>query len=128
MENSKENLHALSINILKFNINDRLNNKLNIKLNIKFNIKVYTNLKLSGINFLINRNEAIKLKHNEHNSNENEKSIIDEIINSLGKDVNLNDCDDDFLTTNEKNNKKVEYEIVMNCDDSEYIIYYKKSK
>ena len=58
-----------------------------------------------------------------------EESIIDEIINSLGKDVNLDDeyeYEKDMLTTDEKNKKKAEYEIVMNCDDSEYIIYYKK--
>ncbi len=69
------------------------------------------------------------MKYGEDESNENERSIIDEIINSLGKDVNIDEySNNDFLTTNEKNNKKVEYEIVMNCDDSEYIIYYKKSK
>jgi len=43
---------------------------------------------------------------------EEEKSIINEIINSL----------------NEQENKKYkeEYEIVMNCDKSDYIVYYKK--
>ena len=70
-----------------------------------------------------------KLINNKDDSNESEKSIIDEIIDSLGKDVTIDEkCDDDFLTTNEKNNKIIEYEIVMNCDDSDYIIYYKKTK
>lgn len=43
---------------------------------------------------------------------EEDKSIINDIINSL----------------NEQENKKYkeEYEIVMNCDKSDYIVYYKK--
>ena len=70
-----------------------------------------------------------KLVYNNDDSNESEKSIIDEIIDSLGKEVNIDEkFQEDLLTTNEKNNIKAEYEIVMNCDDSEYIIYYKKSK
>ncbi len=66
------------------------------------------------------------MKYDKDDSNEREKSIIDEIIDSLGK--NIDDSNEDLLTTNERINKKIEYEIVMNCDDSEYIIYYKKSK
>ena len=68
------------------------------------------------------------MKDNDKNSENNEESIIDEIIKSLGKDVNLKDYyeKEDFLTTNEEKLKKAEYEIVMNCDDSDYIIYYKK--
>ena len=64
------------------------------------------------------------MKYDKDDSNEREKSIIDEIIDSLGK--NIDDSNEDLLTTNERINKKIEYEIVMNCDDSEYIIYYKK--
>ena len=60
-----------------------------------------------------------------------EESVIDEIIKSLGKEAkqNINNSlKDDSLTTDEKKNIKSEYEIVMNCDDSDYIIYYKKTK
>ena len=61
-----------------------------------------------------------------------EKSIIDELIESLGiqnlDDVNNKKKRYNFLKSNDiKNTKpKEEYEIVMNCDDSNYIIYYKK--
>ena len=82
---------------------------------------------MSNMNIL--KESRNKLVYNNDDSNESEKSIIDEIIDSLGKEVNIDEkFQEDFLTTNEKNNIKAEYEIVMNCDDSEYIIYYKKSK
>lgn len=50
----------------------------------------------------------------------NEDDIIDEIIRSLDIDMNelKETCKDDDIL--------YEYEIVMNCDDSDYIIYYKK--
>ncbi len=60
---------------------------------------------------------------NSKNDDENE-SIIDEIINS-DADIEQQDLTD-LLTTNERNNIMKEYEIVMNCDNSDYIIYYKK--
>ena len=82
---------------------------------------------MSNMNIL--KESRNKLVYNNDDSNESEKSIIDEIIDSLGKEVNIDEkFQEDFLTTNEKSNIKAEYEIVMNCDDSEYIIYYKKSK
>ena len=46
---------------------------------------------------------------------EEDKSIINEIINELsGGEENKN------------KNVKSEYEIIMNCDNSDYIIYFKK--
>ncbi len=66
---------------------------------------------------------------NINDFNEDE-SIIDELIKSL-------ESDSDFIQKEEDNKKIIipkkidskvlsEYEIVMNCDDSDYIIYYKK--
>ena len=68
------------------------------------------------------------MKNNQNDSENNEENIIDEIIRSLGNNINLEEdyAEEDFLTTDEEKLKKSEYEIVMNCDDSDYIIYYKK--
>ena len=58
--------------------------------------------------------------------NDDNESLIDELINSLNNDE-LEDITKNNNTTNIENSKvKEEYEIVMNCDDSDYIIYYKK--
>ncbi len=56
-------------------------------------------------------------------SNNDEESIIDEIIKSLGNDL---ENSYDPLEKVKKDNIKSEYEIVMDCNDSDYIIYYKK--
>ncbi len=56
----------------------------------------------------------------------NKDSIIDEIIKSLGSDLETEIDSEDGLTVSERENIKSRYEIVMNCDDSDYIIYYKK--
>lgn len=59
-----------------------------------------------------------------------DESLIDELIKSL--DINkdftqeLLKGESVILPKNKKDNNKSEYEIVMNCDDSDYIIYYKK--
>lgn len=58
--------------------------------------------------------------------NNEDDTIIDEIIKSLGSDLEEDFDSNDNLTTNEKENILSQYEIVMNCDDSDYIIYYKK--
>lgn len=61
-------------------------------------------------------------------SNIKDTTIIDEIIESLKEDEKL-EVDykkDNCLTDLEKNSILAQYEIVMNCDDSDYIIYYKK--
>lgn len=69
---------------------------------------------------------------NNYNEDNNE-TIIDELINSL--DIERENSDKKVNKTANKNSVnnikkdedvKVEYEIVMNCDDSDYIIYYKK--
>ena len=84
----------------------------------------------------VNNNNLIKIKNIEGyrlmNKDEfdNEESLIDELINSL--DINQEFTQEKvkgenvILPKNKYINKKTEYEIVMNCDDSDYIIYYKK--
>ena len=63
----------------------------------------------------------------ENSENENQENIIDEIINSLEEErIDENDLKDE-LSKNERKNIISEYEIVMNCDDSDYIVYYKKN-
>ena len=63
----------------------------------------------------------------ENSEKENQENIIDEIINSLEEErIDENDLKDE-LTKNERKNIISEYEIVMNCDDSDYIVYYKKN-
>ena len=65
-------------------------------------------------------------------NNNNEKSLIDEIIESLGiqnlEEIKNNKKELDYLKSNSDiiDKPKEEYEIVMNCDDSNYIIYYRK--
>lgn len=66
----------------------------------------------------------------EYNNNafdeNSQDSIIDEIIKSLdNEEIDKKDLDDS-LTDTERKNIISEYEIVMNCDDSDYIVYYKK--
>lgn len=59
--------------------------------------------------------------NNEFDPNKKkEETIIDELLSSISKNSNISN------EKNKKDNVKSEYEIVMNCDDSEYIIYYKK--
>lgn len=67
------------------------------------------------IKYRIKRIEGYKIMDDE-----DEKSIINEIINGL----NVEELD----VKKDKKNKDVkdEYEIVMNCDNSDYIIYFKK--
>ena len=67
------------------------------------------------------------IKDINNSSNDESNSIIDEIINSISGEQDLEESNlSNSLTTNERNNITEEYEIVMNCDNSEYIIYYKK--
>lgn len=61
------------------------------------------------------------------NLDNEDDNIIDEIIKSLGGELEAGYYEiNNVLTTNEEKNIKSQYEIVMNCDDSDYIIYYKK--
>ena len=63
----------------------------------------------------------------ENFKKENQENIIDEIIESLEEErIDENDLKEE-LTNNERKNIISEYEIVMNCDDSDYIVYYKKN-
>ena len=81
----------------------------------------------------ITKGDKIKVKIKEiegysliEDYNNDDDTIIDEIIKSLGSDLEKDFDSNDDLTTNEKVNIQSQYEIVMNCDDSDYIIYYKK--
>ena len=64
----------------------------------------------------------------KNKDNSNKKDIlIDEIISSIDTDNKFNVNNElDSLTEDEKNMIDEQYEIVMNCDESDYIIYYKK--
>lgn len=55
-----------------------------------------------------------------------DKSIMDEIISSLDINDNIKNDNDSGLTEDERRRVMAQYEIVMNCDESDYIIYYKK--
>ena len=70
-----------------------------------------------------NENESYKLEFKNYND---EVSIIDELIDSL--DIkNLESETEQNKEFNDNIRKtKNEYEIIMNCDESDYIIYYKK--
>lgn len=57
--------------------------------------------------------------------NDNNESLIDELIDSLN-DEQIDKSQNDNKISIHNSNVKEEYEIVMNCDDSDYIIYYKK--
>lgn len=87
-------------------------------------------------NELYNYNESNGDKEEIAN---NEINIIDELINSLDienldlkievdndKDKNISKRSSNSLFNKEITKVKSEYEIIMNCDDSDYIIYYKK--
>ena len=76
------------------------------------------------------KGDMIFIYHNGLMEYNEDKNIIDEIIESLGVE-NLEDIKNikelDVAKSNSMVDKpKEEYEIVMNCDDSNYIIYYKK--
>ncbi len=80
-----------------------------------------------NIKYKVKEIDGYKLIKDIQNQGDEENSIIDEIIHSLDSNENFNDIDlENSLTENERKNIKEEYEIVMNCDNSDYIIYYKK--
>ncbi len=83
----------------------------------------------SNIKYKIKKIEGYKLVKDIQNPDDEEESIIDEIIQSLSPEDDYKEIDlGDSLTEDERKNIKDEYEIVMNCDNSDYIIYYKKEK
>lgn len=103
------------------------------KINFKY-VDIDTDEVIYEEKIAVTKDNKIKVKLKEiegysliKDSNDEDDTIIDEIIKSLGSDLEKNYNSKSNLTTNEKENIKSEYEIVMNCDDSEYIIYYKKS-
>ena len=87
-----------------------------------------TSSKENKIKYKLKEIEGYKLVYDFDGENE---SLIDEIIKSLGKESEEsleNSNKTNPLTKDERKNIKSQYEIVMNCDDSDYIIYYKKTK
>lgn len=76
--------------------------------------------------YKLRRIEGYQIVKNKDNSNKKD-SLIDEIISSIDTDNKFNVNNElDSLTEDEKNMIDEQYEIVMNCDESDYIIYYKK--
>ena len=66
-------------------------------------------------------------KNEYNNHSDEEKTIMDELKESIvGKEnaENVTHQDENNLIDNIPS--KQEYEILMNCDQSDYIIYYKK--
>jgi len=129
-----------TINIKKVNIdNDEIISVDNIKAKagekVKIMLKEVKGFKLVSNEFYDNNQD--NQGNDQKNTKKNSKTtIIDELIDSLKDDYdvdgkkNSNFCNQDLDDeSNDKNGNKIksEYEIVMNCDDSDYIIYYKKS-
>ena len=90
----------------------------------------FTGEKGKKIKIILKRIEGYRLitdnfnNESDNNKKKNEESIIDELLSNISK--NSKDSLKNSKDINKKDNVKTEYEIVMNCDDSEYIIYYKK--
>ena len=57
-------------------------------------------------------------------NNDDENNIFNEILNSLN--IGKEEYDDVKISKNKSFDAMVEYEIIMNCDDSNYIIFYRK--
>ncbi len=107
------------------------------KVSIKY-VDIDTNAVIGYDEIVTDKGSRIKIKLKEiegyrlikdinNPSDDENSSIIDEIINSISSEEELEESNlSDSLTTNERDNVSEEYEIVMNCDNSEYIIYYKK--
>ena len=107
------------------------------KVSIKY-VDIDTNAVIGYDEIVTDKGSSVKIKLKEiegytlikninNPSDDENSSIIDEIINSISSEEELEESNlSNSLTTNEKDNITEEYEIVMNCDNSEYIIYYKK--
>ena len=115
-----------SINLRK-DESELLNSLYDLLYEIKRVVKLESSNSIFNTNNIILRDSIIvdenvhkiryKLKKVEgyRPMDEEDKSIINEIINELsGGEENKN------------KNVKSEYEIIMNCDNSDYIIYFKK--
>ncbi len=124
-ENDKGTLNSECINIIYYYRPKYL-------INLKY-VDIDTDEIIYEEKIAITKGNKIKVKIKEiegysliEDYNNDDDTIIDEIIKSLGSDLEKDfDSNDDF-STNEKDNIQSQYEIVMNCDDSDYIIYYKK--
>ena len=124
-ENDKGTLNSDCINIVYYY-------KPKYIINLKY-VDIDTDEMIYEEKIAITKGDKVKVKIKEiegysliEDYNNDDDTIIDEIIKSLGSDLEKDfDSNDDF-TTNEKDNIQSQYEIVMNCDDSDYIIYYKK--
>lgn len=126
----------------KEEIQDSLKDKEEKQLKIKY-VDIDTNKILYEEKIAGNKGKKIKIKLKEiegyrlvnniegpdndsKKSSDSDSTIIDEIIESLGEDKIESDYNKSALTKLEEQSLLSQYEIVMNCDDSDYIIYYKK--
>ncbi len=86
--------------------------------------------KIEGYNLVNNMYDNSDNKDKRGKSNydmqESKTNIMDEIIDSLDIDASIKNDTNDGLSETEKRRMIAQYEIVMNCDESDYIIYYKK--
>lgn len=74
----------------------------------------------------INSGDNIKMsnKTNKNENSDNNKTIMDEIIDSFFEENEIDELLKESIIYQIPS--KQEYEILMNCDESDYIIYYKK--
>ena len=113
------------------------NRKEQVKQKLTIKYVDYSNKKVLKTDEIIcnESKQKIKLKRIEgytcmdENDFKKDESLIDELINSLDDDKILykKSKEGNIIIPKDKNlTVKSEYEIVMNCDNSDYIIYYKK--
>lgn len=126
MENNKkkviDNQKKIKIRYIDVNTNKLLLKDeiiANDEKQIKYKLK-----EIEGYN-LVNNIEDDSDKRYEKNIKK-ENNIMEEIINSLDIEAKIKNDNNNGLTEDEKRRTIAQYEIVMNCDESDYIIYYKK--
>lgn len=70
---------------------------------------------------------AIEFKK-EANLNYYDNDDNDNVLNEILSSLNIEKNEEKNVKINKRKSidAKVEYEIIMNCDDSDYIVYYKK--
>ncbi len=107
------------------------NNKVKFKLKEIEGYKLMSNLYFnendnSGNNKDMNKG-VYNYKNNIQDNIENDNlNIIDELIQSLDKEELIVEDKDKVCESANNDIIKSQYEIVINCDDSDYIIYYKR--
>lgn len=115
---------------------DNLKEDKSKKIKIRY-IDINTNKVLLEDNVMIGEEKQIKYKlkkiegyklvsNIDDDKDKDETGIMDEIINSLDIEDDIKKDKSNGLTLEEKRKVIAQYEIVMNCDESDYIIYYKK--